>query len=77
MTLRRRWQKAFGRVDLTELLEMLRDIGVNWRKINLIRNSQMGQRAKFCPNQGKSDTVEISDGDVACLPYYLTYMENI
>ena len=26
------WQKAFDRVDWTKLLEMLRNIGVNWRK---------------------------------------------
>ena len=26
------WQKAFDRVDWTKLLEMLRNIGVNWRE---------------------------------------------
>jgi Reverse transcriptase (RNA-dependent DNA polymerase). len=32
------WRKAFDRVDLTKLLEMLKNIGVNWRKCRLMRN---------------------------------------
>ena len=37
------WQKPCDRVDWTKLLEMLRNIGVNWRERRLIRNLYMGQ----------------------------------
>ena len=48
------WQKAFDRTDCTKLLEMLTNIGVNWRERRLIRNLHMGQRVKLCFNQGTS-----------------------
>ena len=53
------WQKAFDRVDWTKLLEMLRNIGVNWRKHQLIYNLYMGQRVELCLNQGESDSIKI------------------
>ena len=73
---------SFDRVDWTKLLEMLRNIGVNWRERWLIRNLYMGQRVKLCLNQGETDSAmlrleEESNRDVACHPYYLTYVENI
>ena len=76
------WQKAYDRVDWTKLLEILRNIGVNWRERRLIRNLYMGQRVKLRLNQGETDSAvlrleEESDRDVACHPYYLIYMENI
>ena len=75
------WQNAFDQVDWTKLLEMLRNIGVNWRERRLIHNLYMGQRVKLRLNQGGEPTMlrleEESDKDVACHPYYLTYMENI
>ena len=42
----------------------------------------MGQRVKLRLNQGETDSAvlrleEESDRDVACHPYYLTYMEKI
>ena len=37
------WQKAFDCVDWTKLLEMLRNIGVNWREHRLIRNLYKGK----------------------------------
>ena len=42
------WQKAFDRVDWTKLLEMLRNIGVNWRERRLIRNIH-GTKSKTAP----------------------------
>ena len=56
------WQKAFDRVDWTQLLEMLRNIGVNWRERQLIRNLYMGQRVKLRLNQEKPDIVKIVRG---------------
>ena len=41
------WQKAFDRVDWTKLLEMLRNIGFNYREHRLICNLYMGQRVKL------------------------------
>ena len=65
---------------LTKLMEMLRNIGVNWRERRLIRNLYMGQRENCASIKGKLTVLrmeEESDRDVACHSYYLTYMENI
>ena len=48
------WQKAFDRVDWTKLMEILRNIEVNWRERRLIRNLHMGQRVKLRLNQGET-----------------------
>ena len=56
------WQKAINRVDWTKLLEMLRYIGADWRKLRLIRNLYMGQRVKLRLNQGETDSVKIGRG---------------
>ena len=53
------WQKAFDRVHWTKLLEILRNIGVNWREGRLIRNLYMGQIVKLRLNQGETDSVKI------------------
>ena len=47
------WQKAFDGVDWTKLLEIIRNIGVNWRKRRLIHNLYMRL------NLGKTDSVKI------------------
>ena len=56
------WQKAFDRVDWTKLLEMLRDIGDNWRERRLICNVYQGQRVKLRLYQGETDSVMIGRG---------------
>jgi Reverse transcriptase (RNA-dependent DNA polymerase). len=56
------WQKAFDCVHWTKLLEMLRNIGVNWRERRLIRNLYMEQRVKLRLNQGETDRVNIGRG---------------
>ena len=74
------WLKAFDPVDWTKLLERLKNIGVNWREYQLIRDIYIGQRVKLCFNQGETDNVEIGRGvrhGFACHQYYLTYTENI
>ena len=43
------WQKAFDRDDWTKLLEILSNIGVNWREGRLIRNLYMGEKSKIAP----------------------------
>jgi Reverse transcriptase (RNA-dependent DNA polymerase). len=55
-------QKAFDRVDWTKLLEMLRNIGVNWTERRLIHNLYMGQRVKLRLNQGETDSVKVGRG---------------
>ena len=47
------WQKAFDCVDWTKLLEMLRNIGINWRE---------EQRVKLHLDQGETDNVKIGRG---------------
>ena len=67
-------------IDWSKLLEMLRNIGVKWRERRLIRNLYMGQRGKLCLNVGNPTVLRLeeeSDRDVACHPYYLTYMKII
>ena len=39
-------EKAFDRVDWQKLVEVLREIGVDWRDRRIIRNLYMGQSAK-------------------------------
>jgi Reverse transcriptase (RNA-dependent DNA polymerase). len=56
------WQKAFDRVDWTKLLEILRNIRVNWRERRLIRNLYMGQRVKLRINQGGTESFQIGRG---------------
>ena len=74
------WRKSFDRVDSTELLEMLINIGVNWRERRLIRNLYMRKRVKLRLNQRKPIVLRLeeeSDRDVAFHPNYLKYMEII
>jgi len=52
-------QKAFDHVDWNKLLEMLRNIGVNWRESRLIPNIYMGQRVKIYLNQVEINNVKI------------------
>ncbi|MGX9339096.1 reverse transcriptase domain-containing protein, partial [Pantoea dispersa] len=40
------WQKAFDRVNWTKLMNILKEIGVNWRDRRLILNLYLGQRVK-------------------------------
>ena len=61
------WQKAFDRVDWTKLLEVLRNIGVNWRECRLIRKLYMGQRVKLRLNQGETDIVKIRVRQGCCM----------
>ena len=64
------WQKSFDRVGWTKLLEMLRNIGVNWREHQLIHNLYMGQRVKLCLNQEETDSDKIGRGvrQGCCMP---------
>ena len=54
--------KGFDHVDSTKLLEMLRNIGINWREHRLIHNLYMGQRVKLHLNPGETDSVKIGGG---------------
>ena len=56
------WQKTFDCVDCTKLLEMFRNIGVNWRERRLMCNLYIGKRVKLRLNQGKTDSVKIRRG---------------
>jgi hypothetical protein len=56
------WQKAFDRVNWTKLLEILKEIGVDWRDRRLIYNLYMGQRVKVRLEQGETNGVEIGRG---------------
>jgi Reverse transcriptase (RNA-dependent DNA polymerase). len=57
-----RLAKGFDHVNSTKLLEMLRNIGINWREHQLIHNLYMGQRVKLHLNPGETDNVKIGKG---------------
>jgi hypothetical protein len=61
------WKKDFDRVNWTKLLEILRNIRVNWRERILIHNLHMGQRVslKIKGEQTVWNLEEQSDRDVA------------
>ena len=40
------WQKAFDRVNWTKLLQILKEIGIDWRERRLISNLYMAQSVK-------------------------------
>jgi Reverse transcriptase (RNA-dependent DNA polymerase). len=56
------WKKGFDRVGWTKLLEMLGNIGVNWRECRLICSLCVGQRVKLHLNQGETNSVKIGRG---------------
>jgi len=40
------WQKAFDRFNWTKLMQILKEIGIDWREIRLISNLYMAQSVK-------------------------------
>lgn len=56
------WQKAFDRVNWIKLMNILKEIGINWRDRRLIRNLYLGQRIKVRLKHGETSRVEIGRG---------------
>ena len=46
-------QKAFDRVSWTKLMQILKEIGIDWRERRLISNLYVVQSVKVRMNQGK------------------------
>jgi hypothetical protein len=46
------WQKAFDRVSWTKLMQILKDISIDWRERKLISNLYMAERVKVRLNRG-------------------------
>jgi len=56
------WQKAFDRVNWTKLIQILKEIGIDWRKRRLISSLYMVQSVKVRLNRGKTRSVKIGRG---------------
>jgi hypothetical protein len=48
------WQKAFGRVKWTKLMQILKGTGIDWRERRLISNVYMAQNVKIRLNRGET-----------------------
>jgi hypothetical protein len=56
------WQKAFYRVNWTNLLQILKETGIDWRERRLISNLYMAQSVKVRLNRGETRTVKTGRG---------------
>jgi hypothetical protein len=53
------WQKAFGRVNWTKLVQILKVTGSDWREGRLTGNLYMGQGVRVRLNRGETRSVKI------------------
>jgi hypothetical protein len=53
------WQKSFGRVKWTKLMEILKKTGIDWRERRLINKLYMDQSVKVRLDQGVTKSVKI------------------
>jgi len=56
------WQKAFGRVNWTKLMQILKRTGIDWRERRLISKMYMDQRVKVRLDRGDTRFVQIGRG---------------
>jgi hypothetical protein len=56
------WQKAFDRVNLTKLMQILKETGIDWRERRMIRNLYMAQSVKVRLNRGETRSVKTGRG---------------
>src|SRR5215471_8261451 len=56
------WQKAFDRVNWTKLMQILKEIDIEWRERKLISNLYMAQSVKIRLNRGETSIMKIGRG---------------
>jgi hypothetical protein len=56
------WQKAFDRVNLTKLMQILKGFGIKWRVRRLISKLYMDQSVEIRLDQGETRSVKIGRG---------------
>jgi len=56
------WQKAFGQVNWTKLMQILKGNVINWRERRLISNLYMAQSVKVRLNRGETRSVKTARG---------------
>jgi hypothetical protein len=56
------WQKAFDHVNWTKFMQILKGIGINWRKRRLISKLCREQSVKIRLDQGETRSVKIRKG---------------
>jgi len=64
------WKKTFDRVNWTKLMQILKEICIDWRERRLIGNLYMAQCVKVRLNRGDTRNVKIGRGvrQGSCLP---------
>ena len=53
------WQKAFDRVNWTNLMQILKRTGIDWGERRLISKLYMDQRVKVRQDRGETRSVQI------------------
>ena len=56
------WQKAFGRVNWTKLMQILKRTGIDWRERRLISKLNMEQKVKVRLDRRETRSVQIGRG---------------
>jgi len=56
------WQKVFDPFNWTKLMQILKEIGIDWRERRLISNLYMAQSVKVRLNRGETRSVKIGRG---------------
>jgi hypothetical protein len=56
------WQKAFDRVNWTKLMQILKEIGIDWREKRLISKLYMEHSVKIRLDQGETRSAKIGRG---------------
>jgi hypothetical protein len=74
------WQKVFGRVNWTKLMQILKENGIDCREGELISNLYMVQSVKIRLNRGETRSVKtgrgVSDKDAVCHQFCSTCTAN-
>ena len=56
------WQNAFGRVNWTKLMQILKGTGIDWRKTRLISKLYIVQSVKIKMDQGETRSLKTGIG---------------
>jgi len=56
------WQKAFDRVNWTKLMQIVKEIDIDWCERRLISNLYVAQSVKVRLNRGQTRSVKIGRG---------------
>jgi hypothetical protein len=73
------WQKAYDRVNLTKLVQILKGAGIDWLERRLVRKLYMDQSVKLRLDQAETKSLKFEkelDRDSIQLVQRRTYQES-